>query len=340
MTVIVTGGAGFIGGNYIHYHLKAHPEDRVVCVDKLTYAGNLSTLKSAMDNKNFRFVKLDICDREGVNKLFEEEKPDVVINFAAESHVDRSIEDPEIFLKTNILGTAALMDACRAFGNIRFHQVSTDEVYGDLPLDRPDLFFTEETPIHTSSPYSSSKAGADLLVLAYLRTYGLPVTISRCSNNYGPYHFPEKLIPLMISNCLNDKPLPVYGEGKNVRDWLYVEDHCKAIDLIVRKGKIGEVYNVGGHNEMANIDIVKLICKELGKPESLITFVEDRKGHDMRYAIDPTKIHNELGWLPETKFEDGIKKTIKWYLDNKSWWQEIISGEYKNYYKKMYETKF
>jgi dTDP-glucose 4,6-dehydratase len=339
MTIIVTGGAGFIGGNFIHYYLKEHPEDRVVCIDKLTYAGNLSTLAPVMDNKNFRFVKLDICDRAGVFALFEEEKPDCVINFAAESHVDRSIEDPGIFLQTNIIGTSVLMDACRAFGNVRFHQVSTDEVYGDLPLDRPDLFFTEETPIHTSSPYSSSKAAADLLVLAYLRTYGLPVTISRCSNNYGPYHFPEKLIPLMIANALADKPLPVYGNGQNVRDWLYVEDHCKAIDLIIRKGRIGEVYNVGGHNEMANIDIVKLICRELGKPESLITYVTDRKGHDMRYAIDPTKIHNELGWLPETKFRDGIKKTIQWYLDNKPWWEEIISGEYQNYYAKMYGNR-
>ena len=335
-TIIVTGGAGFIGGNFIHYYLKSHLEDRVICIDKLTYAGNLSTLAPVMDNPNFRFAKLDICDRDGVFKLFEEEKPDIVINFAAESHVDRSIEDPGIFLQTNIIGTSVMMDACRAFGNVRFHQVSTDEVYGDLPLDRPDLFFTEDTPIHTSSPYSSSKAGADLLVLAYHRTYGLPVTISRCSNNYGPYHFPEKLIPLMIANCLNDKPLPVYGEGLNVRDWLYVEDHCKAIDLIVHNGRIGEVYNVGGHNEMRNIDIVKLICKALDKPESLITYVTDRKGHDMRYAIDPTKIHNELGWLPETKFEDGLKKTIQWYLDNEDWWQPIISGEYRNYYEKMY----
>lgn len=339
MTIIVTGGAGFIGSNFIFHMLDAHPDDRIVCLDKLTYAGNLSTLKRIMGKPNFRFVKLDICDREGVFNLFEEEKPDVVINFAAESHVDRSIENPGIFLQTNIIGTATMMDACRAFGNVRYHQVSTDEVYGDLPLDRPDLFFTEDTPIHTSSPYSSSKAGADLLVLAYLRTYGLPVTISRCSNNYGPYHFPEKLIPLMIANCLNDKPLPVYGEGLNVRDWLYVEDHCKAIDLIIHKGRIGEVYNVGGHNEMANIDIVKLICKELGKPESLITHVTDRKGHDMRYAIDPTKIHNELGWLPETRFQDGIKKTIQWYLDNKTWWEEIISGEYQNYYERMYGSR-
>ena len=338
-TIFVTGGAGFIGGNFIHYYLEDHLEDRVVCIDKLTYAGNLSTLSPVMDNPNFRFCKLDICDREGVFKLFEEEKPDAVINFAAESHVDRSIENPGIFLQTNIIGTSTMMDACRAFGNVRYHQVSTDEVYGDLPLDRPDLFFTEETPIHTSSPYSSSKAGADLLVLAYHRTYGLPVTISRCSNNYGPYHFPEKLIPLMIADCLNDKPLPVYGEGLNVRDWLYVEDHCKAIDLIVRKGRIGEVYNVGGHNEMKNIDIVKLIIHELGKSEDLITYVTDRKGHDLRYAIDPTKIHNELGWLPETKFVDGIKKTIKWYLDNKTWWEEIISGEYTQYYEKMYGNR-
>ena len=339
MTILVTGGTGFIGSNFIFYYLKKHPEDRVVCIDKLTYAGNLSTLAPIMNAPNFRFVKLDICDRDGVFALFEEEKPDIVINFAAESHVDRSIENPGIFLQTNIIGTSVMMDACRAFGNVRYHQVSTDEVYGDLPLDRPDLFFTEETPIHTSSPYSSSKAGADLLVLAYLRTYGLPVTISRCSNNYGFYQFPEKLIPLMIANCLNDKPLPVYGEGRNVRDWLYVEDHCKAIDLILQKGRIGEVYNVGGHNEMANIDIVKLICSELGKPESLITHVTDRKGHDMRYAIDPTKIHNELGWLPETKFQDGIKKTIRWYLDNRPWWEEIVSGEYQNYYEKMYGSR-
>ena len=339
MTIIVTGGAGFIGSNFIFYMRKAHPEDRIVCLDKLTYAGNLCTLAPVMDDPNFRFVKLDICDRAGVFALFEEEKPDVVVNFAAESHVDRSIEDPGIFLQTNNLGTATMMDACRTFGNVRYHQVSTDEVYGDLPLDRPDLFFTEETPIHTSSPYSSSKAGADLLVQAYYRTYGLPITISRCSNNYGPYHFPEKLIPLMIANCLYNKPLPVYGEGLNVRDWLYVEDHCKAIDLIVRKGRIGEVYNVGGHNEMRNIDIVKLIIKELGKDESLITYVTDRKGHDLRYAIDPTKIHNELGWLPETKFQDGIKKTIQWYLDNKAWWEEIISGEYQNYYEKMYGNR-
>ena len=339
MNIIVTGGAGFIGSNYILYSLQAHPEDRIICLDKLTYAGNLSTLKHVMNSRNFRFVKLDICDRAGVFALFEEEKPDVVINFAAESHVDRSIEDPSVFLQTNILGTGVLMDACRSFGIGRFHQVSTDEVYGDLPLDRPDLFFTESTPLHTSSPYSSSKAGADLLAMAYHRTYGLPVTISRCSNNYGPYQFPEKLIPLMIANCLNDRPLPVYGKGLNVRDWLFVTDHCKAIDLILHKGRVGEVYNIGGHNEMRNIDIVKLICAELGKPESLITYVTDRKGHDMRYAIDPTKIYREVGWLPETKFEDGIRKTIQWYLSNRSWWEEIISGEYKTYYERMYADR-
>ena len=339
MKLIVTGGAGFIGGNFVHYMLQEHPGDQIICLDKLTYAGNLSTLADVMDHPNFQFVKMDICDRDSVYGLFEKEKPDVVINFAAESHVDRSIENPEIFLQTNIIGTSVLMDACRKYGIQRYHQVSTDEVYGDLPLDRPDLFFTEETPIHTSSPYSSSKAGADLLVMAYYRTYGLPVTISRCSNNYGPYHFPEKLIPLMIINALHDRPLPVYGDGLNVRDWLYVEDHCRAIDLIIRKGKVGEVYNVGGHNEMRNIDIVKLICQELGKPESLITHVTDRKGHDRRYAIDPEKIHRELGWLPETKFADGIKKTIQWYLTHQKWWEDIISGEYQNYYEKMYGNR-
>ena len=338
-TVIVTGGAGFIGSNFIFYMLEKYPADRIVCLDKLTYAGNLSTLQSVMDRPNFRFVKLDICDREGVNRLFEEEHPDILVNFAAESHVDRSIENPDVFLQTNILGTATLMDACRKYGIRRFHQVSTDEVYGDLPLDRPDLFFTEQTPIHTSSPYSASKASADLLVMAYHRTFGLPVTISRCSNNYGPYQFPEKLIPLMIANCLNDKPLPVYGQGLNVRDWLYVEDHCRAIDLILHQGCVGEVYNVGGHNEMRNIDIVRLICRELGKPESLITHVTDRKGHDMRYAIDPAKIHRELGWLPETPFAEGIKKTVQWYLDNRGWWEEIVSGEYQNYYEKMYGSR-
>ena len=334
MNIIVTGGAGFIGGNFVHYMVNKYPNYNIIVLDKLTYAGNLATLESVIDK--IRFVKADIADREAVYKLFEDAKPDMVVNFAAESHVDRSIEEPEIFLKTNILGTQVLMDACRKYGIKRFHQVSTDEVYGDLPLDRPDMFFTEETPIHTSSPYSASKASADLLVQAYHRTYGLPVTISRCSNNYGPYHFPEKLIPLMIANALADKPLPVYGEGLNVRDWLYVEDHCIAIDLIIHKGKVGEVYNIGGHNEKTNIYIVKKILELLGKPESLITYVTDRKGHDLRYAIDPTKIHNELGWQPKTMFDDGIIKTIEWYLSHKSWWEEIISGEYQDYYKKMY----
>ena len=339
MNIVVTGGAGFIGSNFIYHMLEKYPDYRIICVDCLTYAGNMSTLKTALDNPAFKFLKINITDRQAVYSIFEEEKPDIVVNFAAESHVDRSIENPEIFLDTNIKGTAVLMDACRKYGIKRYHQVSTDEVYGDLPLDRPDLFFTENTPIHTSSPYSSSKASADLLVMAYHRTYGLPVTISRCSNNYGPFHFPEKLIPLMIINALADKPLPVYGEGLNVRDWLYVKDHCKAIDLIIHKGRDGEVYNVGGHNEMKNIDIVKLICKELGKPESLITHVADRKGHDMRYAIDPAKIHNELGWLPETSFSDGIRMTIQWYLDNREWWEEIISGEYQNYYDRMYNNR-
>ncbi len=339
MTILVTGGAGFIGSNFIYHILDKYLSYNVLCVDCLTYAGNMSTLADAMKNPNFKFFKTNICDRKSIYEIFESEKPDIVVNFAAESHVDRSIEDPEVFLQTNILGTQVLMDACRKYGITRYHQVSTDEVYGDLPLDRPDIFFTEDTPIHTSSPYSASKAAADLLVQAYHRTFGLPITISRCSNNYGPYHFPEKLIPLMIANALNDKPLPVYGEGLNVRDWLYVEDHCKAIDLIIHNGKVGEVYNIGGHNEMRNIDIVKLICKHLDKPESLITYVTDRKGHDMRYAIDPTKINNDLGWMPETKFADGLKKTIEWYLDNKEWWQTIISGEYQNYYEKMYANR-
>ncbi|SHE83203.1 dTDP-glucose 4,6-dehydratase [Alkalibacter saccharofermentans] len=336
MNILVTGGAGFIGSNFVFHMLKEHPTYRVVCLDALTYAGNLSTLEPVMENGNFKFVKGDITDRELVEKLFKEEKFDFVVNFAAESHVDRSIEDPGIFLKTNILGTQVLMDASRKYGVKRFHQVSTDEVYGDLPLDRPDLFFTEETPIHTSSPYSASKASADLLVQAYHRTFGLPITISRCSNNYGPYHFPEKLIPLMISRALNDENLPVYGKGENVRDWLYVGDHCTAIDLILHKGKEGEVYNIGGHNEKTNLDVVKAILNELEKPESLITYVKDRAGHDMRYAIDPSKTRKELGWEPTTLFDEGIKETIKWYLDNRSWWENIISGDYKDYYVKMY----
>jgi dTDP-glucose 4,6-dehydratase len=338
-TILVAGGAGFIGSNFIYYLLRNHPDYRIACVDCLTYAGNLSTLETAMRIPVFHFYRADICNRTAIYEIFEEMRPDFVINFAAESHVDRSIENPEVFLKTNVLGTQVLMDACRKFGIKRFHQVSTDEVYGDLPIDRPDILFTEETPIHTSSPYSASKASADLLALAYHRTYELPVSISRCSNNYGPYHFPEKLIPLMIINALSDKELPVYGQGLNVRDWLYVEDHCSAIDLIIHKGHAGEVYNIGGHNEMKNIDIVRLICSELNKPEALIKYVTDRKGHDMRYAIDPTKINNELGWLPETTFKVGINKTIEWYLTNKEWWEPIISGEYKNYYTRMYGKK-
>ena len=339
MNIIVTGGAGFIGGNFCHYMTEKYPEDTILCIDKLTYAGNMETLAPIMDKPNFKFFQADIADREAIYKIFEEEKPDIVVNFAAESHVDRSITDPEVFLRTNVIGTSVMLDACRTYGITRYHQVSTDEVYGDLPLDRPDLFFTEETPIHTSSPYSASKASADLLVQAYARTYNLPCTISRCSNNYGPYHFPEKLIPLIISNVLNDKKVPVYGKGENVRDWLYVEDHCIAIDLIIRKGTAGEVYNIGGHNEKTNLEVVKTVLAKLGKSEEFISYVTDRPGHDRRYAIDPAKIHKELGWLPETTFETGIQKTVDWYLNNRTWWENIISGEYANYYKKMYENR-
>ncbi len=336
MKILVTGGAGFIGCNFVYYMLEKYPEYDIVCLDALTYAGNLKSLDEAMKNPKFTFVKGSISDRDFVDSLFEKEGFDIVVNFAAESHVDRSIENPFIFLETNIMGTACLLDASKKYGVKRFHQVSTDEVYGDLPLDRPDLFFTEETPIHTSSPYSSSKASADLLALAFNRTYGLPVTVSRCSNNYGPYQFPEKLIPLMIVRAQEDQSLPVYGEGLNVRDWLYVEDHCKAIDMIIHNGRVGEVYNVGGHNEKQNIEVVRTLLKALGKPESLITYVKDRAGHDLRYAIDPTKISNELGWLPETKFEDGMAKTIKWYLDNKAWTDDIKSGEYAEYSRRVY----
>ena len=325
MTVLVTGGAGFIGANFIFYWLEAHPDDRLVCVDKLTYAGDLSTLAPVLERPNVRFVKADICDRKKMELLFGEEHPDAVVNFAAESHVDRSIEDPEVFLRTNVIGTAALLDVCRGYGTHRFHQVSTDEVYGDLPLDRPDLRFTETSPLHASSPDSASKASADLLVLAYERTYRVPATVSRCSNNYGPYQFPEKLIPLMIANALRDRPLPVYGTGCNVRDWLYVEDHCKAIDLILQQGKSGAVYNIGGNHELENLALVKRICQELGKPESLITYVADRKGHDLRYAIDSGRLQRELGWRPETAFDEGIRRTIRWYLENQSWWMKFVS---------------
>ena len=336
MKIIVTGGAGFIGGNFIHFMIKKYSQYKIICLDNLTYAGNLETLKDVMENENFKFIKADITDRATIYKIFEEIKPNIVVNFAAESHVDRSIENPEIFLNTNIIGTNILLDACKKYGIDRYHQVSTDEVYGDLPIDRPDMFFTEETKINPSSPYSASKASADLLVMSYYRTFNIPVTISRCSNNYGPYHFPEKLIPLMIINALNDKELPVYGNGKNIRDWLYVEDHCSAIDMIIHNGTVGQIYNIGGHNEKTNLDVVKTIVKELGKSDDLITYVKDRPGHDLRYAIDPTKINKELGWIPETEFEEGIKKTIQWYIDNKDWWTDIINGEYKKYYSKMY----
>lgn len=339
MKICVTGGAGFIGSNFIFYMLKKHPEDQIVCLDKLTYAGNLETLKPVMENPNFKFIKGDIADREFIFDLFEKEKFDIVVNFAAESHVDRSITDPEVFVRTNVIGTTTLLDACREYGIKRFHQVSTDEVYGDLPLDRPDLFFTEKTPLHASSPYSSAKASADLFVLSYHRTFGLPVTISRCSNNYGAYQFPEKFIPLIISRALADQDIPIYGTGENVRDWLHVDDHCSAIDLILRKGKEGEIYNIGGHNEKNNIQVVKVILKALNKPESLMKFVSDRKGHDLRYAIDPTKLENELGWKPTYTFEEGIPSVIDWYLENKEWWENIVSGEYQNYYKKMYENR-
>jgi len=331
MKILVTGGAGFIGSNYIYDTFDLYPDDEIICVDKLTYAGNMETLAPLTDKKNFRFEKADIADTAAIQEIFDKYRPDIVVNFAAESHVDRSIDNPGVFVKTNVLGTQVLLDASREFGVKRYHQVSTDEVYGDLPLDRPDLLFTEETPIHTSSPYSASKAGADLLCLAYIRTYKMPITISRCSNCYGPYQFPEKMIPRMLINAMQDKSLPVYGKGENVRDWLYVIDHCRAINLIIRKGTPGEIYNIGGHNERTNIDLVKTILKQLGKPESLIDFVVDRAGHDLRYAIDPTKINKELGWLPETKLDNGLDQTIKWYKDNRKWWQNVINGEYVNY---------
>ncbi len=339
MKILITGAAGFIGSNFMYYEMQKHPQDDYYALDKLTYAGNIKNLDGLKDHDNFHFLKMDIGDTEGIDALFAKERFDIVINFAAETHVDRSIADPSLFLKTNILGTANLMDAALKYGVKRYHQVSTDEVYGDLPLGRKDLFFTEESPIRTSSPYSASKASADLLVMAYMRTYGLPASISRCSNNYGPYQFPEKFIPLIINNARHDRPLPIYGTGVNVRDWLYVDDHSEAIDLIVRKGKEGSLYNVGGHNEKTNIEIAKIVLKELGKSEALITFVADRKGHDLRYAIDPRKITTELGWKPKTKFADGIKKTIKWYIDNSKWLDDVVSGEYQNYYARMYEGR-
>ena len=339
MKICITGAAGFIGGNFAHYWFNHYPNDQIIAVDALTYAGNLATLKPLMDQANFTFVKADITDGSTMAHLFEQYHFDVVVNFAAETHVDRSVIDPAVFLKTNILGVQVLMDLCRKYDVKRFHQVSTDEVYGDLPLDRPDLLFTESTPLHTSSPYSASKASADLLVNAYVRTYGLKATISRCSNNYGPYQFPEKLIPLMIQRALNDESLPVYGQGTNVRDWLHVHDHCSAIDLIIHNGKEGEVYNIGGHNERNNLEVVKTILKQLGKDESLIHFVKDRPGHDLRYAIDPPKMEKELGWKPVYTFDKGIKETIDWYLSNKDWWEPIVNGDYQHYYETMYKDR-
>ena len=334
MKTLVTGGAGFIGSNYLHYVVEKYKDEEFVCLDKLTYAGNYNNIKDLEKNKNYKFVLGDICDRDFVYKLFDNEKFDVVINFAAESHVDNSIKNPELFLRTNIIGTEVLMDACLKYNVGRFHQVSTDEVYGDLPLDRLDLLFSESTPIRTSSPYSTSKASADLLVMAYHRTYGLPVTISRCSNNYGPYQFPEKLIRVVISKALNDDKVPVYGKGENVRDWIHVHDHNVGVDLIVRKGKIGEVYNLGGHCEKTNIEMVKTILKYMNKSFELIEFVEDRKGHDLRYAIDSTKVEKELGWSRLYNFEDGIKETIDWYLNNQDWIDNIKSGDYRKAYNK------
>ena len=327
MKILVTGGAGFIGSNFIYYMLDKYNNNDIFCVDALTYAGNIATLRKALSHKNFTFLQGDISDREYIYKIFEQYKFDIVINFAAESHVDRSIENPEIFLKTNVIGTQVLLDAAMKYNVKRYHQVSTDEVYGDLPLDRPDLLFTESTPIHTSSPYSASKASADLLCLAYFRTYNLPITISRCSNNYGPYQFPEKLIPktIMLSNF--NRKIPVYGKGENVRDWLHVFDHCSAIDLIIQKGKIGEIYNIGGHNEVTNIEVVKAILDKMNKPHSLIEFVDDRLGHDLRYAINPDKIEKELKWERVYDFKSGLEETIKWYESHEKWIREVTSDK-------------
>ncbi len=334
MKFLITGGAGFIGSNYLHFVVNKYPEDKFICLDALTYAGNYNNIKELENKDNFKFVKGDIRDKELVEKLFEQYKFDYVINFAAESHVDNSIKNPNLFADTNILGTMTLLNASKKYGVKRYHQVSTDEVYGDLPLDRPDLLFTEDTPIHTSSPYSASKAGADLQVLAYARTFKLPVTISRCSNNYGAYQFPEKLIPVVISKALNDEPIPVYGKGENVRDWIHVHDHNVGVDMIVRNGRDGEVYNLGGHSERTNLEVVKTILKQLDKPESLITYVTDRLGHDLRYAINSEKVEKELGWNRTYTFEEGIKETINWYVNNQEWIEDIKSGKYKESYKK------
>lgn len=328
MRCLVTGGAGFIGANYVQQRL-GKTKDEVFCLDKLTYAGNMDNLADVIGNGRFHFVKGDICDRPFVLDLFKKERFQQVVHFAAESHVDRSIEDPSEFLRTNVLGTQNLLDASRVNGVGRFHQVSTDEVYGDLPLDRPDLLFTEDSPIRPSSPYSASKASADLICLAYHRTFGLPVTISRCSNNYGPYQFPEKLIPRMITLALKGERLPVYGNGTNVRDWLHVSDHCAAIDVILEKGRAGDVYNVGGNCERRNIDIVNLVLDKLGKDRSLIEFVPDRKGHDLRYAIDSGKMRRELGWSPSYEFGRGLDETMDWYIKNRTWLSRIENGEYR-----------
>ncbi|MDI6802575.1 MAG: dTDP-glucose 4,6-dehydratase [Bacteroidota bacterium] len=334
--LLVTGGAGFIGSNFLHYILEKHPDYKIVNFDKLTYAGNLENLKSIESNPNYNFERGDICDKEIVTNVIEKYQIDTVINFAAESHVDRSIVGAAVFVETNVLGTQVLLESAKEKGIEKFLQVSTDEVYGSLGSSGK---FTEDTPLHPNSPYAASKTSADLFALAYQHTFGLPVVITRCSNNYGPYQFPEKLIPLMIANALNNKPLPVYGQGTNVRDWLHVIDHCEAIDVVLHKGKVGEVYNIGGNNEWKNIDIVKLLLAKLNKPESLITYVKDRPGHDLRYAIDATKIKNELGWQPRYTFEEGITETVEWYLNNKDWWQRIISGKYQEYYKNMYENR-
>lgn len=332
--VLVTGGAGFIGGNFVQYMVNKYPQYDIYNLDLLTYAGDLTKHREIDEYKNYHFVKADIAVRESIFPLFEKERFDYVVHFAAESHVDRSISEPEIFVQTNVLGTQVLLDASKKVNITKFVHVSTDEVYGDLDFD-PSTFFTEETPLQPNSPYSASKASSDLLVRAYHETYGLPINITRCSNNYGPYHFPEKLIPLTISRVLNDQKVPIYGDGKNIRDWLHVLDHCAAIDLVLHEGVKGEVYNVGGHNERTNLEVVKTIIKTLGKPEELIEFVTDRLGHDRRYAIDPSKLE-KLGWQPTYNFETGIAQTIQWYIDNKEWWEQIISGEYKQYFKKQY----
>jgi dTDP-glucose 4,6-dehydratase len=336
MKLLVTGGAGFIGSNFVHHMIKFHPEDTIVNYDLLTYAGNLENLKDVEDHPNYHFVRGNICNRELVDYVIDQYDIDTVVNFAAESHVDRSITEPDLFVKSNVLGTQTLLDVAKSKNINKYLQISTDEVYGSLGADG---YFTETTPLAPNSPYSSSKAAADLMVRAYYETFGMNVNITRCSNNYGPYHFPEKLIPLVVTNALEGKELPVYGDGKNIRDWLYVEDHCAAIDLVLHKGKPGEIYNVGGHNEKCNIDIVELIVDTLGKSRDLIKHVSDRLGHDRRYAIDPTKIETELGWKPQFNFDSGIKETIQWYLDHEDWWRKIKSGEYMDYYKKQYGAK-